>query len=185
MMQTIDQIAPPADDAPKQANKNSQPSWGDLPGVGHTLVIGAVAAAVLLWVAVYNGFPTVLPDSGNYISVGAFRIALAPFRAPGYSVFTHWSSFAGRSAWYTVIMQAIIVAYVLQETYNYLVEGDRKFLNQCLLAGVCGLAVLTSLPWVVSELMPDVFAGVVFLSAFLLAFAKSCDRCSVSCWLRS
>jgi len=33
-----------------------------------------------------------------------------------------------------------------------------------------GLATLTSLPWEASQLMPDVFAGVVFLCAFLLAF---------------
>jgi len=137
----------------------------------HTLAFGATAGILLLWVAVYNGFPTVAPDSSNYLWVGAFHVALPPFRAPGYAVFTHWSSF-GRSAWFTVTAQAIITLYLLRETCNHLIGGDRGFRDRCLLGGVSVLAALTSLPWLVSEIMPDFFAGTVFLAGFLLAFAE-------------
>ncbi|MBZ5661977.1 MAG: hypothetical protein LAO08_16375 [Acidobacteriia bacterium] len=124
---------------------------------------------MLLWVALYNGYPTVYPDTGAYLYTGAFLIALPPFRAPGYGIFANWTSL-GTSAWFTAIAQGILVVTVLYETCKYLIGGEAKFRATCMLAIVCVLAVLTSLPWEVSLLMPDVFAGMVFLSVFLLAF---------------
>jgi hypothetical protein len=53
-----------------------------------SLLFGAVAAGLLLWVAAYNGYPTVYPDTGGYLYTGAFFIAVPPFRAPGYAIFT-------------------------------------------------------------------------------------------------
>ena len=128
-----------------------------------------MASGLLLWVAVYNGYPTVYPDTGGYLFTSAFFIAVPPFRAPGYSMFIKLTGL-GTSAWFTVVTQAIVVVAVLYETCQYVIGGDSKFRDYCLLAIVCVLAALTSLPWEASELMPDVFAGVVFLSAFLLAF---------------
>lgn len=135
-----------------------------------TLLFGALAAGLLLWVALYNGYPTVFSDTGGYLWTGAYHVAIPPFRAPGYSVFAGLAVLAG-SAWWIVAMQAILVVYVLYETCDYLFQGDRKFVARCFLAGVCVLAALSSLPWLVSSMMPDVFAGVFFLSAFLLASA--------------
>ena len=130
-----------------------------------------MATALLLWVAAYNGYPTVYPDTGGYLYTGAFFIAVPPFRAPGYAIFTRLTGL-GASAWFIVAMQAIIVVIVLCETCKYAIGGDSRFRDHCLLAIVSVLAALTSLPWIASELMPDVFAGLVFLSAFLLAFNK-------------
>ncbi len=128
-----------------------------------------MAAGLLLWVAAYNGYPTVYPDTGGYLYTAAFLIAVPPFRAPGYSIFTRLTGL-GASAWFTIAMQAVVVVAVLYEACTYVIGGESKFRDQCMLAIVCALAALTSLPWEASELMPDVFAGIVFLSAFLLAF---------------
>jgi hypothetical protein len=128
-----------------------------------------IAAAILLWVAAYNGYPTVYPDTGGYLYTGAFLIAVAPFRAPGYGIFTRLTGL-GISAWFTVAAQAMIVVAVLYQTCKYAIGGNSKFRANCMLVIVCALAAFTSLPWIASELMPDVFAGMVFLSAFLLAF---------------
>jgi hypothetical protein len=133
------------------------------------LLIGALAVCALLWVAVYNGYPTVFSDTGSYLYTGKFLIAVPPFRAPGYSIFTRLTSM-GTSAWFTIAIQAIAVVYLLYETCAYLIGGEAKFRDRCMLAIVGVLALATSLPWEVSLLMPDVFAGMVFLSAFLLAF---------------
>jgi hypothetical protein len=65
-----------------------------------------------------------------------------------------------------------MVVYVLYGTCDYLVEGDRKLADLYFLGSVSLLTALTSLPWLVSLLMPDVFAGVLFLSAFLVVFAE-------------
>ncbi len=139
------------------------------------LFVGAVATFLLLSIALYNGYPTVFSDTGGYLLTGKFFVALAPFRAPGYAIFTRLTSL-GISAWFTIVTQAIMVVYVLHETCDYLLDGDRKFADLYFLASVSVMAALTSLPWLVSLLMPDVFAGVLFLSAFLLAFADELRR---------
>lgn len=132
-------------------------------------LVGSLGVCLLLSVAWYNGYPTVFSDSGAYLWTGAFFTALWPFRAPGYSVFTRFASL-GASAWFVVAMQAVIVVYVLHAVCDYLMSGDRKLSDQCFLVSLCLLTGLTSLPWLVSLVMPDVFAGVLFLSMFLLAF---------------
>ena len=129
-----------------------------------------MSACVLFSVALFNGYPTVYPDTGSYLFTGAFLIALPPFRSPGYSIFIRLTSL-GASAWFTIAAQAIIVVFVLYETCKHLIGGGSKFRDHCLLAIACVLAALTSLPWEISLLMPDVFAPMIFLSVYLLAFA--------------
>jgi hypothetical protein len=150
------------------AEPTSQPQGNSLLLVIRSLLIRAVAVCALLWVALFNGYAVIFSDTGSYLLTGLMFIAFWPFRSPGYSVFTKLTSL-GISAWLVVGMQAIIVVYVLDKTCEYLLGDDRRHRDICLLASVSVLAALTSLPWLVSQLMPDVFAGVVFLSSFLLA----------------
>ena len=137
--------------------------------VNRSLLIRAAAVCTLLWAALVNGYPIVFSDTGSYLLTGEMLIALWPFRTPGYSVFTKLASL-GISAWFVVGVQAIIVVFVLDKTCEYLLGDERRYRDICLLASVSILAALTSLPWLVSQLMPDVFTGIVFLSSFLLAF---------------
>jgi len=123
----------------------------------------------LICIAWYNGYPTIFSDTGSYLETGAFHVALSPFRAPGYAAFTRVASL-GRGAWFIVAAQALLVVYVLRECCDYLIGGGRKFVDLCLLAAVCVLTALSSLPWFASLLMPDIFAGILFPCAFLLAF---------------
>jgi len=155
----------------EDANCNSQPEKEKEELGVRRLFVGALAACALVSVALYNGYPTVFSDTGGYLLTGKFLIALPPFRAPGYAIFTRLTSM-GISGWFTIVVQAAMVVYVLYETCDYLIEGDRKFGGVYFLSVVCVLTALTSLPWLVSLLMPDLFAGLLFLSAFLLAFAE-------------
>ena len=155
----------------EDANCNSQPEKEKEELGVRRLFVGASAACALVSIALYNGYPTVFSDTGGYLLTGKFLIALPPFRAPGYAIFTKLTSM-GISAWFTIAVQAAMVVYVLYETCDYLTEGDRKFVDLYFVAAVGVLTGLTSLPWLVSLLMPDVFAGLLFLSAFLLAFAE-------------
>lgn len=134
-----------------------------------SLLFAAVAAGLLLWVALYNGYPTVYPDTASYIYTGVFHIPLPPFRSPGYSVFIARMSF-GVTPWFTIVAQATAVVAVLYEVSKHLIGGDAKFRDHCLLGITAALAALTSLPWFTSLLMPDVFAGVAFLALYLLGF---------------
>ena len=160
---------------------NSSPSYVETQSKSTTaerirlFLIGTVAVVLLVSVALYNGYPTVFSDTGSYLLTGALGVAYPPFRAPGYSVFAILTSL-GISAWSMVLGQSVIVVYVLYEACDYFAAGDRKLRDIWLLASAGGLAGLTSLPWLVSLLMPDVFAGVLFLSLFLLAFAADLRR---------
>jgi hypothetical protein len=154
----------------EDANCSSQPGKKTQEFLARRLFIGALAVCGLISVALYNGYPTVFSDTGGYLLTGKFFVALAPFRAPGYAIFTALTSL-GISAWYIVAAQAAMVVYVLYEACLFLVDGDRKFADLCFLASVCALVALTSLPWLVSLVMPDVFAAVLFLCAFLLTFS--------------
>ena len=154
----------------EDAHCSSLPAKESQEYLARRLFIGALAVCGLISVALYNGYPTVFSDTGGYLLTGKFFVALPPFRAPGYAIFSNLTS-QGISAWYTIAAQAAMVVYVLYETCIFLVDGDRKFADVCFLAGICALVALTSLPWLVSLVMPDVFAAVLFLCAFLLAFA--------------
>ena len=133
------------------------------------LLIRTAAVCALLWVAFFNGYAIIFSDTASYLLTGLTFIPHWPFRSPGYSVFTKLTSL-GISAWFVLGVQAIIVVYVLDKTCEYLLGDERRVREISLLASVSVLAVLTSLPWLASQLMPDVFAGIVFLSSFLLAF---------------
>lgn len=132
--------------------------------------IRLLALCALLSVALYNGYPTYFSDTGSYLLTGKFWVAYPPFRAPGYSLFTRAAGFGG-TAWFIVAFQAAIVIYLLDQTWKYLLEDNGKLRDWSLLCSACALATMTALPWLVSLLMPDVFAGAVFLSSFLLSFA--------------
>lgn len=134
-----------------------------------TIFTAVASAALLVCIAWYNGFPTVFSDTGSYLVTGVFHVALSPFRAPGYAAFTRVASL-GRSAWFIVAAQAALVVYVLRECCDFLIGGGRKFVDHSLLVAICALTMLTSLPWFASLLMPDIFAGILFPCAFLLAF---------------
>ena len=154
---------------PKPLSGRPGPSASGLISGAWSLAICALAAVLLLAVAIFNGYPTVFSDTGGYLWTGAFLQALAPFRAPGYSILMRFTALFG-TAWPTITLQSIIVVYLLWETYEQLVGSAKKFGSIAFLMLVLVLTLLTSLPWVVSLLMPDVFAGTLFLSVFLLVF---------------
>jgi len=136
-----------------------------------SLLFAAMSTCLLLWVALYNGYPTVYPDTASYLYTGAFGVPLFPYRSPAYGVFAMRASL-GQGLWFVVIAQAIFVVFALYELCKFLLRGDSKFRDYCLLGIVASLAAVSSLPWETSLVMPDGFAGVVFLALFLLAFAR-------------
>ena len=150
------------------APRSQPPGNPHLPVIRSSL-IRAAAVCALLWAAFFNGYAIIFSDTASYLLTGLTFIPHWPFRSPGYSVFTKLTSL-GISAWLVIGVQAIIVVYLLDKTCAYLLGNERRYREISLFASVSVLAALTSLPWLVSQLMPDVFAGIAFLSSFLLAF---------------
>ncbi len=120
----------------------------------------------LCWPAFLNGFPLVFADTGTYL--GQARLFYLGWdRPPFYSIFLRAVD-GGLSLWIPVLVQAAIVAHLLFLTLRSLGRrGPWPVLAVCV-----ALAVATSLPWVVAELIADVFTGVVVLALWLLGFGS-------------
>ena len=137
-----------------------------------------LAAALLLWPAFWNGYPLVFSDTGTYLSqaiehyVGWDRpVFYSLFLLPLHLTLTTWPAIA---------VQALLVAHVLHLVRRTLLpEASVWWLLP--LAGAMALA--SSLPWFVSQLMPDVFTGVLVLVLALLIFApNACRAANASGW---
>ena len=119
--------------------------------------------------ALINGGAILFPDTAAYVIDGD---RLLHFTAPlnvrpvfyGLAIrFLHWD----RSLWPVLLVQGLVIAHLLLLTLRAVGAPLRALPFLALLAG---LAVLTPLAWTVSHALPDVFAGVLILSLFLLAF---------------
>ena len=133
-------------------------------------VLLAISSYMLLWVAVFNGYPVFYPDSGQYLSVSV-DLQSPIYRTISYSIFIRLVSL-GISPWLVVIAQSVITIFILHRAFNFIVRhnapserGGLVFLGLMVF-----LAFGTTLPWFVGQIMPDVFTGLSFLSLFLLLY---------------
>ncbi len=132
---------------------------------------------MLLWPAVYNGYPLLYPDSITYIASGrpvARAVFLHKFSEYygmrslfyGLGIFPfHWDV----SPWPVVGLQALLTAYMLWLVVRSLFERQ-TVAYYFLLAGL--LSVLTSVSWYVSVVLPDVLGPLLYLGIYLLVFAR-------------
>ena len=125
---------------------------------------------LLLWVALFNGYPLFYPDSAGYI-MNSFDLKQPIYRNIGYSIFIRLVNF-GASPWFIVIAQSVIAVFVLHSVFKFMIRGlgptgrqDYVFLGL-----VVFLAFGTTLPWFAGQIMPDVFTGLALLSLFLLLY---------------
>lgn len=138
------------------------------------VVLGALFMA---WPAFYNGLPLLYPDSMTYIGDGS-PVARAVFlhRFSGYygmrSFFyslgilpLHWYA----TLWPVVAMQCLLVASIL-----WLVVRSFAPLQTLLayLALVVPLSLFTGMSWYASLVMPDILGPLLYLSIYLLVFAR-------------
>lgn len=128
-----------------------------------------LAAASLLWPALWNGYPLVFSDTGTYLSQAIERYA--GWDRPVFYSFFLLPLHLTITTWPPIAVQALLTAYTL-----HLVR--RTFWPDAspwwLLPIVLVLAVTTSLPWFVAQLMPDVFTGLLVLVLALLIFRPKC-----------
>lgn len=122
-----------------------------------------IAAPLLLWPAVMNGYPLLFGDTGVYIKDGIeHHVSWA--RPMFYGLFMLPLDIL-RTTWPVVVAQALIAASVLLVTMRGFVPRVHPF---TLIPITLVLTVGTSLPWFVSQLMPDLFAGLMVLVLAML-----------------
>ena len=170
---------------------NPESAGGSRPR-GAIILIGAT---LLLWPTILNWHPYLFWDTYGYflqgkayaqlLLAGAGLAPLPPEAAVG------WAGAAGRmlahdasirSPTWSLVTYALAVAggFWLLALANALVAAATVELALVRLFGVpprarilviAGLALLSSLPWFASYLMPDLYAGLLILAAATLAFA--------------
>ncbi len=116
------------------------------------------AAALLLWPALWNGYPIVFADTGTYLSQAIHRY-IGWDRPPFYSL-AILCLHGTVTTWPVVVAQALITAWVLRLSIAAAWPGlDERWLPVLVLP----LALGTWLPFLVSELTPDVFTPLLVL----------------------
>jgi hypothetical protein len=129
------------------------------------IAAGSLGLIVLLLPAFVNGFPFVFADTGGYLA-RPFERTLALGRSALYGLFL--AAGIPFDFWPNIVAQAGLTLWVMQialRVYGY--RGPLTF--ACF---VVALAVFTTLPWYVGQLMPDIFVPLAVIALHLLAFAR-------------
>jgi hypothetical protein len=118
--------------------------------------------------AIYNGFPLVYSDTGAYLAT-AFEGKVPMARPSGYGMFIRFTAIGG-NLWLPLVAQALLFAGLMFRTVAVVLPGTNRHLAYAIsLAVVTGL---TGTGWYASQLMPDVFTGLVVLGFYLLLFDR-------------
>jgi len=124
----------------------------------------AIAVLALLLPALLNGFPLVFADTGGYIA-RPFERTLA-LRSALYGTFV--AATIPFYFWPVIVGQAGLTTWLFAITLRVHDLKGPVLLGSCV--GI--LAVFTSLPWYVGQLMPDIFVPLAVLALHLLAFGS-------------
>jgi hypothetical protein len=132
----------------------------------NTTLLVLAATFALCFLAFYNGFPIVYPDSGTYIDSG-FTGNLPADRPIFYGLFLRHVSLA-ESPWLVILMQAGILGWLLLLTLKRFVAPAR--LPYYYLPTILFLVGMTGVSYYADMLIPDIFTPILFLSAFQLMY---------------
>src|SRR3954453_22107752 len=122
-----------------------------------------VSAALLLWPAFLNGYPLLFGDTGVYLTDG-LRLHMSWPRPLFYGLFMlplHLQT----TVWPVIVVQALITAAFLSAVMRCFLPGAAAWV---LIPVTLALSGGTSLPWFVSQLMPDIFGPLMVLAVAIL-----------------
>jgi hypothetical protein len=122
---------------------------------------------LLLWVAIYNGFPIVYSDTSTYLASG-FEFETPADRPITYGLFIFFSCFGGITLWLTVFIQSLLISYVIYLTVKYFSDFKSPFFITLFI--IVLLSFFSSLPWISGMLLADIFTPITILSLLLLIF---------------
>jgi hypothetical protein len=123
-------------------------------------------AALLLAPAVWNGYPLLQYDTGGYLARWYERY-LVPSRSTVFGLYLHLGE--GLHFWPQLLIQAACTLWIIALVLR--ITGVGTGLRTHVLF-VTGLALATSLPFLASMLLTDIFTGLSILSLYLLAYHR-------------
>ena len=116
--------------------------------------------------AFWNGYPLLQWDTGGYLARW-YEGYLVPSRSTMFGLYLHYGE--GFGFWINLAAQSLATLWLLQLTLRVLgLMQTFRFVA----ISLC-LMLSTALPWLVSMLLTDIFAGLSVLSLFLLAVGAS------------
>src|SRR3954469_9127620 len=116
---------------------------------------------MLLAPALWNGYPLLQWDTGGYLARW-YEGYLVPSRSTTFGLYLHFGE--DSNFWINLGINALATLWILQLTLRVL--GQSQPLR--LLAVSLVLVLTTSLPWLASTLLTDIFAGLSVLALFIL-----------------
>lgn len=132
-----------------------------------TEAVLAVAATMLLALpAFWNGFPLLEYDTGGYLARW-YEGYLVPSRPAPYGLLLNVGSLL--DFWPVVALQCVLTVWVVTLTMRGHGLQPRPLTR---LAIFILLALATTLPWIASVLLTDIFVGVAVLALYLLIFRR-------------
>jgi hypothetical protein len=123
----------------------------------------AASSLILSWVAIANGFPLVFADSGTYLRI-PLELYYPTDRPPIYGLAIGLPLWV-IGIWGIVAVQAIGSALIIAMTLSI---GWGRLRPLDVVATCAFLAVASSLPWFVGQIMPDLATGFIPLILFAL-----------------
>jgi len=127
------------------------------------LAVAGTATLLMALPALWNRFPLLQYDTGGYLARW-YEGYLVPSRPAPYGLLLNIGSLL--DFWPVVLLQAALTVWVLMLTMR--AHGLRSPLPR--LAVFAALAVVTTLPWIASVLLTDIFVGLAVLALHLLVF---------------
>jgi hypothetical protein len=123
---------------------------------------------LLTYPAIYNGYPLLYSDSASYIVSG--HDGNVPIDRPIiYGLFVRHISLSF-SLWFVVILQALFIIALVYYSFHLFIKSKDSNLYSFLTILI--LSVFTGLPNYVSQIMPDLFTGVMIWTTILLFFSE-------------
>lgn len=115
----------------------------------------------------WNGYPLLQYDTGGYLARW-YEGYLVPSRSTVFGLFLHAGE--GLHFWPVVIAQSALTLWLVSLTLRLhgIAQGWRTVLTV-----VTALSIATTLPWLTSILLTDIFAGLSVLALHLLVFRNS------------
>lgn len=126
-----------------------------------------VVALALIAPAIWNGYPLIYYDSEDYVGI-SFTWQPIIYRIMTYGAFVSVARPVG-TLWAVLWIQALMAAWVLREAVWAFIGRWRPHI---FVAVSAALILLTGLPWIVSQIMADMFAGLAILGLAILAFGE-------------
>jgi len=121
-----------------------------------------LSIALLISPALWNRFPLLQYDTGGYLARW-YEGTLVPSRAVFYGLMLNAGELA--AFWPVVLVQAALTVWVIALMLRAHGLGGRPWL---MLGVVAVLTTLSTLPWLTSILLTDIFAGIGVLALYLL-----------------